>query len=89
MRTKTVIEGFKNSQKIRVIVNAVPVYTTVYDMAYNLFGDATIRAAAWTATEKLASMRRIAKSDGAPTPVGLVYDYDIDYDTITVQVDVL
>lgn len=76
MRTKTVIEGLKNSQKIRVIVKGVAFYTTVYDMAFNLFGDSNIRAAVWTSTEKLASMRRIAKSDGAPIPVGLVYDYN-------------
>jgi len=89
MRTKTVIEGFKNSQKIRVIVNSVPLYTTVYDMAFNLFGDTTIRAAVWTATEKLSSMRRVAKSVGDPTPIGLTYSYGSYNKEIQVQVDLV
>ena len=89
MRTKTVIEGFKNSQKIRVIVNRVPIYTTVYDMAFNLFGDTNIRAAVWTTVEKLASSRRVAKSVGDPIPVGLVYGYGSYNNEIQVQVDLV
>ena len=89
MRTKTVIEGFKNSQKIRIIVNRVPVYTTVYNMAYNLFGDSQIRAAAWTATERLATQRRVARSEGKDVPVGLTYSYGSYNNMIDVQVDLL
>ena len=89
MRTKTVIAGLKNSQKIRIIVNRVPVYTTVYDMAYNLFGDSQIRAAAWTATERLATQRRIARLDKKDLPVGLTYTYGSYNNMIDVQVDLL
>lgn len=89
MRTKTVIEGFKNSQKIRVIVNRVPLYTTVYDMAYNLFGDTNIRAAVWCGVEKLASSRRVAKNNGEDIPVGMTYSYGSYNNEIQVQVDLV
>lgn len=89
MRTKTVIEGFKNSQKIRVIVNRVPLYTTVYDAAYNLFGDTTIRAAVWCAIEKLASSRRVAKLKSEDTPIGMTYSYGSYNNEIQVQVDLV
>lgn len=89
MRTKTVIAGFKNSQKIRIIVNRVPIFTTVYDAAFNLFGDKNINAACWVTMEKLATMRRVAKLDKAPVPSGLVYNYGSYNNEVQVQIDLI
>lgn len=69
MRTKVIIDGFKNSQKFRVILNGVIIYTTVKDMAFNLFGQTDQRVAVWNAMMKLAIMRRVEKI----APVGLGY----------------
>ena len=85
MRTKTIIDGFKNSQKIRVIVNRVPIYTTVKDMAYNLFGDTTIRAAVWSAVDKLARDRRVTGQE----ITGLTYSYGSYNNEVQVQVDLI
>lgn len=89
MRTKTVIAGFKNSQKIRVIVKGVPIYTTVYDAAFNLFGDTTINAACWVTMEKLAGARRLARLDKTPLPTGTTYSYGNYNNEIQVQVDLI
>jgi hypothetical protein len=67
MRTKVIIDGFKNSQKFRVILNGVIIYTTVKDMAFNLFGQTDQRVAVWNAMMKLAIMRRVEKI----APIGL------------------
>ena len=88
MRTKTVIAGFKNSQKIR-IVNRVPVYSTVYDAAFNLFGDTTINAACWVTMEKLATARRVAKLIGKDIPTGITNSYGNYNNEVQVQVDLI
>jgi hypothetical protein len=43
--TKRVVQNLLNSQKIRVILNGVHVYTTVYDAVYNTFGEVNQRRA--------------------------------------------
>jgi acid stress-induced BolA-like protein IbaG/YrbA len=43
--TKRVVRNLLNSQKIRVILNGVHVYTTVYDAVYNTFGEVNQRRA--------------------------------------------
>lgn len=53
MRTKQIIKGLKNSQKIRVIVNGVGFETTVNGMTYMSFTDQ--RVAVWSALERIAS----------------------------------
>ena len=81
MRTKTFIDGFKNSQKIRVMFNmpdqklqntGFGIYTTVAGVC-NTFATASHSAAACDALLKLAYMRRTAEKDGDPIPVGLGY----------------
>jgi hypothetical protein len=52
MRTKQVIQGLNNSQKIRVIVNGVGFHTTVTGMTEMLFTDQ--RVAIWNALELIA-----------------------------------
>ena len=76
MRTKTVIEGFKNSQKFRVIFkgdgseNDVGMYMTVKQMT-EMFATVNARALCWEAMEMLARMRKAEKEGGGIPPVGL------------------
>jgi hypothetical protein len=81
MRTKTFIDGFKNSQKIRVMFNmpdaklqntGFGVYTTVGGVC-ETFATASHSAAACDALLKLSYMRYMAKKDGDVVPVGLGY----------------
>lgn len=52
MRSKRIIEGLNNSQKIRVIVNGVGFYTTVQGMTEMCFTNQ--RVAVWQALEHIA-----------------------------------
>jgi hypothetical protein len=52
MRTKQVIQGLNNSQKIRVIINGVGFHTTVMGMTEMLFTDQ--RVAVWNALDQIA-----------------------------------
>jgi hypothetical protein len=52
MRTKQVIQGLNNSQKIRVIINGVGFHTTVMGMTEMLFSEQ--RVAVWIALEQIA-----------------------------------
>ena len=76
MRTKTVIEGFKNSQKFRVIFkgdgseNDIGMYMTVQQMT-EMFATVNARATCWDALLQLANMRYLAKVDGELVPSGL------------------
>lgn len=76
MRTKTVIEGFKNSQKFRVIFkgdgseNDVGLYMTVKQMS-DQFATVNARSLCWEAMEMLARMRKAEKAGGGIQPVGL------------------
>ncbi len=58
MRTKTIIDGLKNSQKVRVILNDVHIYTTVKGMAFDTFGQTDQRVAVWDALLDIAMRRR-------------------------------
>ena len=76
MRTKTIIDGFKNSQKFRVIFkgdgseNDVGMYMTIKQMTEQ-FATVTARTVCWEALLKLSYMRYNAKKDNALMPVGL------------------
>ena len=76
MRRKTVIEGFKNSQKFRVIFkgdgseNDVGMYMTVQQMT-EMFATSVARATCWEALLKLAHMRDAEKRGGGIMPIGL------------------
>ena len=89
MRTKTIVEGFKNSQKFRFILSAdvaeVGMTITVQQMS-DLFATRNARVAVWDALMKLASDRRIAQSQGKPIPTGLVRDAT-SYGFRQVQID--
>ena len=84
MRTKTLVKGFKNSQKIRVIVDGVGIYTTVGATA-SIFSSSKHYGAVDFALYKLAEMRREAKSEGDPLPSGLACTYL----SMNVQTDLL
>jgi hypothetical protein len=76
MRTKTIIDGFKNSQKFRVIFkgdgseNDIGMYMTIQQMT-EMFATVTARTVCWEALMKLSYMRYTAKKDNALLPVGL------------------
>ena len=76
MRTKTIVEGFKNSQKIRFILQAqggeeFGMYITLKQMSEQ-FATGNARAAVWDAMLKLSYDRRIAEATRKPIPTGLV-----------------
>jgi hypothetical protein len=78
MRTKTIIEGFKNSQKFRFILTAqsgedVGMVITVKQMSDN-FATRDARVAIWIALERLSFQRRMAQHRGETLPTGLVTD---------------
>lgn len=76
MRRKSIIEGFKNSQKFRFILMAeggeeVGMVITIQQMS-DQFATRNARVAVWTALSKLAMDRRLAEMRGEPIPTGLV-----------------
>jgi len=76
MRTKTIIDGFKNSQKFRFILLSndgaeVGMTITIQQMS-DQFATRDARVAVWTALERLSYDRRMAKAYGNPIPTGLV-----------------
>jgi len=78
MRTKTIIEGFRNSQKFRFILTAqsgedVGMVITIRQMS-DTFATQDARVAVWIALERLALQRRMAKHHGKQMPTGLVTD---------------
>jgi hypothetical protein len=76
MRTKTIIEGFKNSQKFRVIFkgdgseNDVGFYMTIKQMTEQ-FATVTARVICWEALIQLSYERRTAEATSKPVPTGL------------------
>ena len=78
MRTRAIIDGFKNSQKFRFILTAqsgedVGMVITVQQMS-DTFATRDARAAVWTALMKLSHQRRMAQHHGETLPTGLVTD---------------
>ena len=76
MRTRAIIDGFKNSQKFRFILTAqsgedVGMVITVKQMS-ETFATCDARMAVWTALERLASQRCLARHRGETLPTGLV-----------------
>jgi hypothetical protein len=76
MRTKTIIDGFKNSQKFRVIFkgdgseNDIGMYLTIKQMTEQ-FATVNARVTCWEAMIKLAHMRYNAKAHNELIPTGL------------------
>lgn len=90
MRTKTIVDGFKNSQKFRFILQStdgaeVGMTITIQQMS-DLFATRNARITVWDALMKLASDRRVAEMKGEQKPSGLVRDAS-NYGFRQVQVD--
>lgn len=82
MRTKTIIDGFKNSQKFRVTINGVLLNgITPKDLDNSRFGLTEQRVAVWDALESLARMRRVETIK----PIGLTGTWR----GVDIQVDIL
>ena len=89
MRTKTYIQGFKNSQKIRVMFDGIGVYTTVAGVS-SVFATYTHAQAANDALLRLSYMRYMAQKDGALVPTGLgMTSYNTSQVGTQVQVDLI
>lgn len=78
MRTKTIVEGFKNSQKFRFILTAqsgedVGMVISIQQMS-DTFATSDARAAVWNALIKLSHLRYVAKKEKGTLPTGLVTD---------------
>ena len=87
MRTKRLINGLDNSQKIRVIINGVGFYTTVRD-AFNMCFHSQ-RIAVTSALTSLGFDQALP-ADRRPTGFGTrmsVYDHDHKHVEVDVQVD--
>ena len=76
MCTKTVIEGFKNSQKFRVIFkgdgseNEIGLYMTINQMT-EMFATVNARSLCWEALIELSDLRQEAQKYNDPIPTGL------------------
>jgi hypothetical protein len=76
MRKPTIIEGFKNSQRFRVIFGQggseydIGFYLTIQQMAEDI-ATANARAAVWDVMDQLARKRSFAQHSGAVMPTGL------------------
>ena len=79
MRTKTILDGLKNSQKLRIVIEGIVVYTTVKGVLFDLFGNTDQRAAVCDALLRLSFLKRTANCAG----VGAVYrGYQIQVDLL-------
>lgn len=89
MRTKTLIDGFKNSQKIRVIIDGFGIYTTVGGVA-TVFATHSHQQAAVDGLMRLSSLRYTAKRKGdvLPTSVGMS-SYNTTQIAKQVQIDLI
>ena len=76
MRTKTIIQGFKNSQKFRVIFkgdgseNDIGFYMSIQQMTEQ-FATVLARSLCWEALIQLSYERRMADATRKPIPTGL------------------
>lgn len=76
MRTKTIIDGFKNSQKFRFILSPIEgedvgLTITIQQMS-DCFATRDARVAVWEALLKLSVSRRLSKRVGETLPTGIV-----------------
>jgi hypothetical protein len=80
MRTKTIIDGFNNSQRFRVIFkgdgseNDIGMYLTIKQMSEQ-FATATARTVCWDAMIKLSYLRYEARRKNEPVPTGLGHTF--------------
>jgi hypothetical protein len=90
MRRKTIVEGFRNGQRIRYLVGEAGrqfqagAYCTIQQMSEDICVR-DVRVAVWDCLLRLSRDRRIAVRAGDPMPTGIVTRFqDID-----VQVDLV
>ena len=90
MRRKTIVEGFRNGQRIRYLVGEAGrqfqagAYCTIQQMSDDICVR-DVRVAVWDCLLRLSRDRRIAVRAGDPMPTGIVTRFqDID-----VQVDLV
>ena len=74
MRTKQIIYGLKNTQKIRVIIDGVGLYIQIKD-SNNLFSKVSQRAAVCDALIRLSALRVVANLNKQEIPTGLCEDF--------------
>ena len=88
MRRKTIIEGFRNGQRIRYLVGEAGrefragAYCTITQMSDDICVR-DVRVAVWDCLLKLSRDRRIAVRAGDPVPTGIVTRFQ----ELDVQVD--
>ena len=90
MRTKTLIHGFKNSQKIRVIIDGMGIFTTIGEIP-DLFATRPHRVAVWLTAEQFAGERKSAytKHGWSGVPSSLAKRVTVDSREFDVQIDVI
>jgi len=80
MRTKTIIDGFNNSQRFRVIFKGdgsehdIGMYLTIKQMTEQ-FATATARTVCWDAMIKLSYLRYEARRKNETVPTGLGHTF--------------
>lgn len=74
MRTSALIPGLKNSQKVRVIIDGVGIFSTVKAVWFGTFVNISHNDSARYALRSLGQMRIDAKKIGDLMPVGLAKD---------------
>jgi hypothetical protein len=88
MRRKTIIEGFRNGQRIRYLVSEAGrkfqagAYCTIQQMSDDICVR-DVRVAVWDCLIKLGRDRRIAVQERQPLPTGI----GVRFQDIDVQVD--
>lgn len=82
MRTKQIIPGFKNKQRVRAIVNGVGFITTIQDIVAGPFTSQT------TAILQVFNIMKNADCNGAGTTIH-VYDHLMKQHSYQIQLDLL
>jgi hypothetical protein len=88
MRRKTIVEGFRNGQRIRYLVSETGrrfqagAYCTIQQMSDDICVR-DVRVAVWDCLLKLSRDRRIAVQERQPLPTGIA----VRFQDIDVQVD--
>ena len=67
MRTKTLIDGLKNSQKIRVIIDGFGIYTTVGSI-HTVYAHHSLKQAAFDGLLRLSNERYFAERANKELP---------------------
>ena len=83
MRTKQLIQGLNNTQKIRFMINGFGMYCQVQDVVNICTTD--YRAPVWMALDRLGNENFVAKYQGKPPISGYgarICGYDVQVDLV-------